>query len=313
MATSAEIRLRNESYCDMLDSDGGLRKQATDDASDFIRLKLREEGFSRKIIEPENVGPNDIVEQIWTDKPVLIFQKETDIQPAVSVGYAATPINFYIRPSKFAVTPTMLITPKVTKHKWELRTYKFDVKQVFADNMVKDLQAVEDRSLLGTVNVALIGAGSTMPYSGVAQYKTVSGGISRESVVNATFQILQQTPFNIPVETSLINNITYSEFLKWRRDEAGGDISETMLTKGFTAVKLFNLNWLVTIKRGLVGNLVQYMFGPAKFLGKTCLFTPPTMYVDVKPVGMYTFFAVEEIGTTLAHTGAFARADYQSA
>lgn len=309
MVTLAQAYAHNDTILDMFENPG-TTKQAQDDASDYIRLKLREQGFSRKIIEPTEVGATDIDQAVYTDKPIKIYQKETDIQPAVSVGYAAQPINFYIRPSKFIVSPTMLISPKIIKHKWELRTYKYDVRQVFADNIVKDMEAVEDRALLTTVNVALIGAGSTMPGSGVAQYQQISGGFSRESVVNACFQIVQATPYNIPVETNLINNITYSEHLKWRRDEAGGDFSEETLTKGWTQSRLFDQNWLVTIKRGLVGNNVQYLFGPTKFLGKSCLFTPPTMYVEVKHVGMYSFFCVEEIGTTLAHTGAFGRADY---
>lgn len=311
MATLPQMHAHNDTVLDMFENPGTY-KQAADDASDYVRLKLREQGFSRKIIEPTEVGASDIDQAIHTDKPIKIYQKETDIQPAVSVGYAAQPINFYIRPSKFIVSPTMLITPKIQKHKWELRTYKYDVRQVFADNIVKDMEAVEDRALLATVNVALIGAGTAMPGSGVAQYKNIAGGFSRSSVVNACFQIVQQTPYNIPVETNLINNITYSEHLKWRRDEAGGDFSEETLTKGWTKSRLFDQNWLVTIKRGLVPNNTQYLFGPTKFLGKSVLFTPPTMYVEVKHVGMYSFFCVEEIGTTLAHTGAFGRADYQA-
>lgn len=309
MATIAQYQVRNETFCDMIENPG-LVKQAQEDASDYIREKLREEGFSRKIIEPTEVNTSDIVRQVWTDKPVLIFDKESDLPMSVQVGYGQQPINFYIRPRRFAVTPTMIMTNKVMKHKWELRTYKYDVRQVFADNMVKDMQAREDTDLLRAVNIGLIGVGVTMPGSNVAQYVNVSGGFSRSSVVTATHQVLQATPYNIPVETNLINNITYSEHLKWRRDEAGGDISEQNLVKGWSKSNLLNQNWLVTIKRTLVANNTQYLFGPTKFLGKSCLFTPPTMYVEVKHVGMYSFFAVEEIGTVLAHTGAFGRVDY---
>lgn len=309
MATLTEFAASNDAILDALENPGTY-KQAADDASDYIRLKLREQGFSRKILEPKEISPSEIDQALWTDKPIKIYQKETDIQMPVSVGYGATPIGFYIHPSKFAVSPTMIISPRVSKHKWELRTYKYDVRQVFADNICKDMEAVEDKALLTTVNVGLGGVNVTMPGSGVAQYKQISGGFSRPSVVTACYQIVQQTPFNIPVETNLINNITYSEHLKWRRDEAGGDFSEETLTKGWTQSRLFDQNWLVTIKRGLVPNNTQYLWGPTKFLGKSCLFTPPTMYVEMRHPQMYSFFVVEEIGTTLAHTGAFGRADY---
>jgi len=311
MATLSEIQVKqnNNTFLDMLES-SAFNKQAADDASDYIRLKLREEGFARKIIEPTEVSSQDLDEQVWTDKPVKIYQKETDIQPAISVGYSAQPINFYIRPSKFAVTPTTILSPRINKNKWELRTYKYDVRQVFADNIVKDMQGVEDRAMLNAVNTALVGRGSNMPGSGVPQYVAVAGGFSRSSVATACTQVLQKTPYNIPVETVLINNITYAEHLKWQRDEFGGDGAEKNLTQGWKASNLLGLNWLVTIKRGLVPDYTQYMFGPTKFLGKTCLFTPPTMYVEVKNVQMYSFYCIEEIGSVLAHTGAFGRVDY---
>lgn len=309
MATQAEILLQNANFCDMLDSDGAMRKQAADDASDFIRLKLREEGFTRKILEPKEINPSEYDQAVWTDKPIKIYPKESDVQPALTVPYGVLPVHFYLRPSKFIVHPQRILSPRVFKDKMELRTYRYDVKQVFTDNMVKDLQAAEDRAMLAGVNTAMISAGTAMPYSDVAQWKQIGGGFSRNSVVRACFQIVQQTPFNIPVETCLLNNITWSEHFAWGRDEAGGDYSEKILTQGWKVAKLFDLNWLITLKRGLVANMSQYMFGPQKFLGKSCLFTPPTMYVDVK-FWMYHFFAMEEIGTTLAHTGAFGRADY---
>lgn len=309
MATLTQFAASNDAILDALENPGTY-KQAADDASDYVRLKLREQGFSRKIIEPKEVSPSDLDTQLWTDKPVKIYEKETDIHMPCSVGYGQTPIGFYIHASRFAVTPTMIISPRVSKHKWELRTHKYDVRQVFADNICKDMEAVEDRALLATANVLLGGAGVTMPGSGVAQYQQVPGGFSRAAVRYACFEVLQATPYNIPIETNLINNLTYSRHLNWRRDEAGGDFSEETLTKGWTQSRLFNQNWLVTIKRGLVGNNAQYLWGPTKFLGKSCLFTPPTMYVEMKHPQMYSFFVVEEIGTTLAHTGAIGRVDY---
>lgn len=306
----ADIQYMNETFIDMVENDG-MRKRAQDDASDYIRLKLREEGFSRKIIEPVDVG-NDFDRALWTDKPIKIYDKESDVPMSYSVGYANTPINVYIRPSRFAVTPTMIISPKVTKHKWELRTYKYDVKQVFADNMVKDMQAIEDRQLLTTMNVALVAQNTQIPGTNATLWKSIGGGFSRSSTVEACYGVMQATEWNIPVETCLVNNITFKEYFKWRRDEVGGDLSEKNLVQGWSQVKLHNVNWLVTLKRGLVANNTQYMFGPTKFLGKSCLFTPPTMYFEVQHVGMYGFYAVEEIGTTLAHVGALARVDYLS-
>jgi len=309
VALKEQIVQQNETYLDLIDRDGAFRKKAEEEASDFIRRQLREESFSEQILPSEDVG-NDFDRALWTDKPIKIYDKEMTLSQSIAVGYMANPTNFYIRPSRFAVTPTMLMSPKVIKNKWELRTYKHDVRKLFADNMVKDLQAVKDMALLSAVNAYLIGPGSTVPYSGVAQYKQISGGFSRNSTVTACHQIVQQTPFNIPVETNLVNNITWSEQYRWDLIEAGVDRTAQTLVDPYTKFSLHGQNWLVTIKRGLVANMVHYLFGPTAFLGKACRFTPPTMLVKTENFGVYMFQCAEEYGVTLAHSGALGRADY---
>lgn len=308
--TQDEVYVNNQTFMDMLDSPG-MAKQAADDSSEYIRYKVREAGFTRKILPPEERTPS-FERQLYTDKPVVIYDKESDTDWAVTVGYAGLPSNFYIEPKRFAVTPTLIRSPNVMKDKWTLRTAKYDIKQVFADNTVKDIQAAEDRETLRTVNAALLGAGQVMAESGSVQYQSFSGGFSRNNVVTAVNQILIDTPFSIPTETCLLHQLTWAEQMKWDRLEAGGDYSERLLTQGWKEATLFDksVKWLVTIKRGLVPKNTQYMFGPTKFLGKSVLFTPPTMYVKTENVGWYMFQVVEEIGTVFAHTGAFARADY---
>jgi hypothetical protein len=306
--TEDQIVVQNNTLLDMFESPG-MQKRAADDTNDYIRNKVREAGFFRKAIPPaENVTTFD--RQLYTDKPVVIYDKESDLDWPVSVGYGGLPSNFYIQPRRFAVTPTLIRSPKVMKDKWTLRTSKYDIKQVFADNQVKDLQIVEDRSGLDTIDTLLIGAGSTMPESGSIQWQQLSGGFSRNSVVTATKQILQNTPFSIPVEMCLVNQITWAEVYKWDRTEAGGDVSEKALTQGYWTAKMLDVDWVITLKRGLVPRNIQYMFGPPKFLGKSVLFTPPTMYVKTENVGFYMFETVEEIGCTIAHSGAIAKAEY---
>lgn len=306
--TEDQIVVQNNKLLDMFESPS-MQKRAADDTNDYIRNKVREAGFARKIIPPaENVTTFD--RQLYTDKPVVIYDKESDLDWPVSVGYGGLASNFYIQPRRFAVTPTLIRSPKVMKDKWTLRTAKYDIKQVFADNQVKDLQIVEDRSLLDTVDTLLIGQGATMPESGAILWQPLAGGFSRNSVVTATKQIVQNTPFSIPVECCLVNQITWAEVYKWDRTEAGGDVSERALVEGYWTANMLGVEWLITLKRGLVPRNVQYMFGPPKFLGKSVLFTPPTMYVKTENVGYYMFETVLEIGMTLATSSAFGRADY---
>lgn len=308
MIVQDDVVKQNATYLDLIDAGGSFLKKAEEIGGDFIRLQLREESFREKILPSEDIGNNFDV-TYWTDKPIKIYDVEQTLPQSVVVGYANNPINFYIYPKRIIVTPTMLITPKVMKHRWELRTYRHDVRALMADNMVKDLGAVDDASFLAAVDVALVGPGQNVPFSNMPQWRQINGGFSRDAVVIACTQILQATPFTIPLETVVVNNLTWAYRLQWNFIEVG-ELTSQLLMKPSNQFRMLDTNWLVTIKKNLVPTMTAYLFGPTKFLGKACMFTPPKMYISVRNIEMYEFQAAMEVGATIAHTGAIGKVEF---
>jgi hypothetical protein len=307
--TNDQITSYNETYMQMC-ADDGMRKQAEDDGSNYIRQRVRESGFGRKVLPAEEkTGGFD--RSVTTPKPIVIVDKESPTDWAVTVGYGGTPSQFYIESRRVMITPTLIRSPKVTYDHWTMRTSKYDVRKVYADNTVKDIQSVEDEELLRTVNRMLRGVGQTMWESGSVQYRQLSGGFSRNNVAES-MQVLPGTGFAIPNDVVLVNQLTWMEQLKWDRNEAGGDYSESMLKNGWKECTLFDksVKWLVSIKHGLIPKNVQYMFGPQKFLGNSYLFRPPVMSVKYDPVGWYSFQVLEEIGTSLINSASYGRVNY---
>jgi hypothetical protein len=97
--------------------------------------------------------------------------------------------------------------------------------------------------------------------------------------------------------------------VKWGRDEAGGDLSQDLLERGFAEREIMGVRWIVTIKRDLVPDSTTFQFAEPKFLGKFFILEDTTMYIDRKAF-MLEFYAYESLGSAIANVAAVGRADF---
>lgn len=307
MATQSETSLLNETLFEQL-STPGMEKKAIDAVNDFTRTKMREDGFYRRIIPPLQISNDELDRQVDTDKPVKVVDKEVDSPAAISIPFANLPINVYIRGPRYRVLFDRIVTPRFTKDVDELRTWVMDIRQVLSDNAIKDMLAEEDAKFLTAVNAVLVGQDSVMPVSGVAQWQSISGGITRDTTQDA-FKIMPRTPSHLEVHTVLLNNVTIREVMKWGRDEMGGDFSQDLVKNGWSEQEFMNARWIITIKRDLVPDDTFFMFADPKFIGKAYLLEDTTMYIK-REAYMLEFFAYETTGGSIGHSGGLSRGDF---
>jgi len=307
MPANTENQMVNEALFNSL-STPGMEKQAVDAVNDFTRIKMREDGFWRRIMPPLQVTNDQLDRQVDTDKPVKIIDKEIDNPPAQSIPFATLPSNQYIRGSRYRVMFDRIVTPRFTKDVDELRTYVMDIRQVLSDNAIKDMLAEEDGKFLSAVNAALLAPDTIVPASGVPQWVTIAGGITRDTTQDA-LKIMPKTPFHLESHTILINNVTIREVFKWGRDEMGGDFSQDIVRNGWSETEFMNNRWIISIKRDLIPDDSIYMFADPKFIGKSFLLEDTTMYIK-REAYLLEFFAYETLGGTIGHTGGLARADF---
>jgi hypothetical protein len=307
MPAPADVRTLNQALFDQL-ATPGMEKNALDAVNEFTRVRVREDGFYRRIIPPVQVSNDDLDRQVDTDKPVVVVDKEPGSPAAISIPFATLPINIYIRGPRYRVMFDRIVTPRFVKDIDELRTWEMDIRQVLSDNAIKDMLAEEDSKFLTAVNTALVAADTIVPLSGVIQWETVFGGITRDTMEEA-FKIMPKTPSHLEVNTVLINNVTIREIMKWGRDEMGGDHSETLIRNGWSETEFMNATWIITIKRNLVPDDSIYMFSDPRFIGKSYLLEDTTMHIK-REAFMIEFFAYETLGGSIGHTGGLARADF---
>lgn len=302
-------RMVNESFVDKMTSGNpAFQKQAQDAVNEYIRVRIREDGFWRRILPPVQITNDQLDRQVDTDKPVKVVDKEPNSPAAASVPFATLPLNRYIRGPRFRVQFARIMTPRFTKDVDELRTYDMDIRQVLSDNSIKDMLAEEDGKAIATIDGLLLGADVVIPETGVAQHVSIPGGVTRDNLAEA-MKVLPRSIGHLNVATVLVNNITIWDIVKFGRDETGGDMAEELLRTGFAEREFLGARFIITIKTDLVPESTVYLFAEPKFLGKFYTLEDTTMYIDRKAF-MLEFFAYETIGSSIANLAAIGRADF---
>jgi hypothetical protein len=296
--TRSEVQLMNETLFAHL-TNPGMIKTAIDAVNDFTRIKMREDGFARRIMPPLQISNDELDRQV---------DKEPDSPAAISIPFATLPTNVYIRGPRYRVAFDRIVTPRFTKDVDELRTWVMDIRQVLSDNAIKDMLAEEDSKLIGATNLALINPDTAVPWSGIPQWVTIHGGITRDSVLDS-LKIMPSTDAHLETATILINNVTIKEVMKWGRDEMGGDFSQDVLRNGWSETDFLDKRWIITIKRDLIPDDSIYMYADPKFIGKMYILEDTTMYIK-REAYLLEFFSYETMGGTIGHTGGIARADF---
>jgi hypothetical protein len=308
MAYDNDTKLTNETFLSYLETPG-MEKRALDAVVDYTRYRMREEGFYRRILPPVQVSNDDLDQQVDTDKPVKIIEREPDSPAAISIPFNTLPMNLYIRGQKYRVTFDRIVTPRFTKDVDELRTYRMDIRQILSDNAIKDMLAEEDRKFIEACNASMgNSADATVTQSGLVQWETIYGGITRDTLQDA-FKVLPRTISRLEVGTCLVNNLTIRELMKFGREEMGGDFSQDVFKNGWSEQNFMNARWIISIKQDLVPTDSIFMFADPKFLGKSFILEDTTLYVDRKAY-MLEFFAYETLGGAIGNTNAVARVDF---
>ncbi len=302
--TKVSAKQSNAAFFGLLEA--GQVKQAADMVTDFTRIRIRESSFFEKLLPAVKIGDDELTPQLNTDKNVKLVEREPNSPAAITIPLGAQPVQYYFRGDRYPVYFDRIVTPKFTKDISELRTYGMDIRQVISDNAILDMDFEFDKKMLTAVQSIVGAQGSTVAETGIIQNLKIvdTAGITRASLFEIK-KILPRTFAHLDGVTILVNNITIHDVAKFGRDEAGGDLSESMFVDGFQQKKLLGLNWVVTNKTELVAESYFYVFASPEFLGKSFVLEDTTMYVDKKAYNL-EFFAYCERGATIGNPAAVA-------
>ena len=308
MRMDPDVRLLNETIINGLTSgDEMLRKQAKEGVDDWLRIKMREDGFARRILPPVPVTPADLDRQVDTAKPVIVKDMEPNSAGAYTVPFGTTPMDHYIAGPRYRVMFDRILSRRYNSDVNDLLTYDMDIRQILNDFLLKDIMAEEDRKFMAVVD-SIVGSSNTVnPVLESCQNITV-GPLSRASLAHSR-KGLPSTNRHLNASMALINNITIWDVVALGRDDIGGDLAEELMVNGFAERQIMGLKWAITIKTDLVKDSEMYMFAEPKYTGD--FFVLDDVTISTKHEDYFIeFFAYESTGATIQNAAACAKVTF---
>ena len=287
------VQFLNQSFLDKLDS--GMTKEASVAASAFVRQKLREEGFTRQILPPTMITAAELDRQL-TEEPTVIVEKEPD-SIAANLPFLSRPEPRYFTGVRYPVTFQKIQSKEFIKSKFELATYRTDIRTVLQENSVKDLQKQEDQNFYNNTMAVAQAAGNVY---------NIGGGFSINNLMTAVKYLVQK---QVPVGTILMTQSMYADYLKQPATQMGSELVSTLVAGEKSLDNFYGWKILVTNKNDILPDNQVMIFTAQQYLGQSYLLQDATVLIESK-ADMVSFTTYEAIGVGLGNINGFVVANF---
>jgi hypothetical protein len=282
----------NELFLQKLDSKEGMDKVAQA-GSAFIRQKIREVSFARKIINPEYVTQADCQRSVQHEGLVKIVDIEPD-STATIINFRGEPDTTYVAGERFEIPFFAVASDDFQKTEEELLAYEMPLTDVIERNSIKDIQRQEDSSWMSKFDAAIALDSSNQS----ASVTLDSDGSIKKSSFVTLFDMLDGN--ELKTDVLLMNSKTFNKLLLYPATSVGDQVGSQVVINGYTYATLFGRKLIVTNKVDLVGDVV-YAFAAQEYLGKFFILNDLKFWVDKKR-NIITWGAYETIGGGIGNT-----------
>jgi hypothetical protein len=269
----------NQAFLDKIDQ--GLTKEASVASTAFVRQRLREDGFTRKILPPVAVTAAELDRQL-TEEPVIIVEKEPDTTAASLPFLGRSEIQYWTTP-RYPVAFQKLASADFRKSKFELATYRTDIRTVLQENSVKDLQAQEDGGFYN---------GATTLAATYGNQINATGGFSKAGLMKGVKQMLNN---KLPIGCILMNQSMYADLLTLPSTDIGSPAASDLFRGQGTLDNFFGYKIITTNKSDIVVDGQALIFAPPQYLGQMYTLQDATMFLKVEQ-DIIEFTTYESIG-----------------
>ena len=314
---SVPARVLNDLFTTKLGSSDTKEKLAEYGGS-YIRDRLREVSFTRKILPPEQVTRTDCQRSVNHDTLVKII----DIEPqskAMTMSFRGTPTARFIRGDRAEIGFFTISSEVFQKTEQELLAYEMPITKIIEENSVKDIQEIEDHEFIinveaacqalqmqanGGVATALNGA--NVQNGSVVEFSIRKGELARTANVNDAQVRPVQRPDLVNLfklldgnrlrsERLLMTEVDWDDLLQWTVEDNGDRIQSETTVDGYKYNMILGRAFVRTIKVDILrpGNI--YVFTKPEFFGKFYILNNTKFYIDkIADVLLSNFIPVSE-------------------
>ena len=228
----------------------------------FVREKLREWSFARKILPPEAITAADAQRSVAHDTLVKIVDIEPDSSAAV-IGWTGEPDAQLVQ-GKRAELPFFQVASKTFQIEEErLFAYEMPVTKVIEDNSVRDVHEAEDRFFLGLVEKAIAASGKELLLN-------ASNGFLNRNILSQALSLIDYGKGDKPLATGLLllSKIDYDHLVGQGAEQFGIELASETMINGFRYSTILGHGLVVTSKVHICNPGSVYTFTLPHYLGK---------------------------------------------
>jgi hypothetical protein len=287
----------NEAFFEKVAMESG-RAEITANALSYIKQRLREESFARKILIPVPVTKHDVQRAVNHDTVQYIADIEFDKDPAalaMALNFTSEPTAIYVRAKRFAIDFFKIETPWYEKTEQELYAYNHPIIKVIEENSVKDIQYIEDGTFIGHCNSIFDTAGSgftavdatvgatdgfspgTGTFSGNFDRKAVLAGMA---AMNGEVPGGSQSPRKLRGELILVSEMRYLNWLDQRADSIGTGTADKITVSGYEYDTILGRKLITTTKIDLLPADRFFVFAAQRYFGHFLVLNATKFYID---------------------------------
>lgn len=275
----------------------------------FVRDKLREGSWARKIIPPMMVTKADLQVSVHHDTMVFVDEIEPNSR-AMTMTFRGTPKARYIRASRYEIPIWTVSSERFEKVEQELLSYRMPLTKVIEDNSVLDIQEVEDYRFLYYVEAAIQvslqivkGEQATDDIDANGLNTGFRGTLQRPDLVKL-FKVLDSKRRRLA--KFLINEENWDEVLNWTIEDFGTDVQSKVVVDGYTYDRLMGRLAIRTVKTDILQTGNIYGFCDAEWLGKFLILNNTQFYID-KEANLIWWQCWEDIGIGIGNIASMAK------
>jgi hypothetical protein len=287
---TVSIQFLNKSFLDKIDA--GMTKEAEAASTAFVRQKLRELGFTRKILPPVGITAVELDRQI-TDEPTVIVEKEPNSE-AASFSFTGRPRMRYFQAARYPVTFSKIASREFTKSKFELATYRTDIRTILQDNSVRDMQKVEDETFYSAALAMATKAGNVT---------NVTGGVTIDNFMEGVRTIVGN---QLPLGCILMTQGLYTQLLTQPSTQIGSPLASDLTIGRTDFNNFYGYPIITTIKNDIVPDNQALYFASPNYLGQFYVLQDATVFIKVENGDMLHFLSYESVGVGIGNTNGVA-------
>lgn len=282
----------NSTFINLIKTAEGL-EEVVDNTETYLRLKLREEGFFRKVLPPRLITPAELDRAVDHRSPMKIIDIEPDAPAAVTIDFRGGVPTKYVGADRYAVTFYTISSVEHQYREPELLTYKAPITAILKDILDKEIQAAEDRNFIKACDEAVQISGNI-----VNSENTV---FIRDDFVDILDKMTEK---KLVVDVVLMPLSMFYHILKWDFVELGSELLKEVVIDGYKYNTLLGKKFVTTNKYEIIGRKNAYAFTEPKFLGHAFLLDQDVKFQLITEYDLIKFKMWENIGAGIGNANA---------